>query len=60
MNAVKPLIQDETRFLDHAEDFITAPRDVEDGSLEETVEKFARRYGVGNRVSRRPCQTERR
>jgi hypothetical protein len=49
MDAVKPLIKDETRFLGHTEDFVTVTRDMEDGFLEEVVEKFARRYGLGDK-----------
>lgn len=49
MDAVKPLIKDETRFLGHTEDFITVTRDMEDGFLEEGVEKIARRYGLGDK-----------
>jgi hypothetical protein len=50
MDAVKPLIKDDTRFLEHTEDFVTVARDVEDGFLEEVVEKFARRYGLDDKV----------
>lgn len=50
MRAVKPLIQPETRFLQHADEFVTAKRATEEGLIEETVEKFARRYRIGNGV----------
>lgn len=50
MDAVKPLIKDETRFLGHTEDFVTVTRHTEDGFLEEVVEKFARRCGLGDKV----------
>jgi len=47
---VKPLIEDETNFLKHSEDFITVNKDIEDGFLEETLEKFVRKSGFGNQV----------
>jgi hypothetical protein len=50
MHAVKPLIEPETRFSRYVDDLVTVNRDVEEGILEEIIEKFARRYGIGNGV----------
>jgi hypothetical protein len=50
MAAVKPLIKDETRFLEHPADFVTIQKDVEDGALEKFVERSARSLGLGNKV----------
>ncbi|KAH7069403.1 hypothetical protein FB567DRAFT_598715 [Paraphoma chrysanthemicola] len=50
MKAVKPLIREETRFLDQSEDFVTIERDVEEGALEFMVEKFARTSRIGNLI----------
>ena len=51
--AVKPLIEPETTFLDpeYTDDLITIDRDVEAGILEEKLEQFVRRSGLGNTVS---------
>lgn len=48
MNAVKPLIQPETRFLDFSGDFVTSDRDIEEGLIEEVLEKAARKCGIGS------------
>jgi hypothetical protein len=50
MEAVKPLIKEETCFLDRPDDFVTLQRDVEEGALELMVEKFARKSMIGNSV----------
>ena len=50
MHAVKPLIEPESRFSRYVDDLVTVNRDVEEGILEEIIEKFARRYGIGNGV----------
>jgi hypothetical protein len=50
MTAVKPLIEPETRFLNFSDDFITSERDVEEGLMEEVLEKFARRFRIGDNV----------
>jgi hypothetical protein len=50
MKAVKPLIKEETRFLDTPDDFVTIQRDVEEGALELIVEKFARKSKIGDIV----------
>ena len=50
MNAVKPLIQDESGFVEQTHDFVTVPREIEDGFLEDGLEKLVRKYGVGQNV----------
>jgi hypothetical protein len=50
MESEKPLIEPETEFLKHGDDFVTPDRDVDESFLEDAVEKFARKYGVGERV----------
>lgn len=50
MKAVKPLIKEETRFLEKPDDFVAIERDVEEGALEFMLEKFARKSKLGNRV----------
>ncbi|KAM7183837.1 hypothetical protein V8F33_013333 [Rhypophila sp. PSN 637] len=49
MDSEKPLIEPETEFLKNEDDFMAPDRDVDESFLEEAVEKFARKYGVGNR-----------
>ena len=50
MSAVKPLIKEETRFLDEPDDFVTMQRDIEVGALELIVENIARKSRIGNMV----------
>lgn len=50
MMSVKPLIKEETRFLEHPDDMVTAQRDFEDGTLEHMVERLARQSTLGNKV----------
>ena len=52
MDAVKPLIEDESNFLRFTDDFVTAKREEEDGFLEEAVERFVRKSGMGQNVRR--------
>ncbi len=52
MDAVKPLIEDESNFLRFTDDFVTVSREGEDGFLEEAVERFVRKSGMGQNVRR--------
>ena len=52
MDAVKPLIEDESNFLRCKDDFVTVTREGEDGFLEEAVERFVRKSGMGQNVRR--------
>ena len=52
MDAVKPLIEDESNFLRFTDDFVTVKREGEDGFLEEAVERFVRKSGMGQNVRR--------
>ena len=51
MNAVKPLVEDESKFIGCTDGFVTATREVEDGFLEEAVERFVRKSGLGQNVN---------
>ena len=50
MDAVKPLIQDESKFLAFPDDLVTVPREAEYSFLEETIEWLVRRSEVGTDV----------
>lgn len=53
MDAVKPLIKDESRFFSFTDDLVTVHQDHETGVLEEAVERMVRKTGIGRTVS--PC-----
>ena len=50
MNAVKPLIQEESVFLEHTDDLVSPRRSDEVGFLEEGMERMVRKTGIGMRV----------
>lgn len=50
MNAVKPLIRGESEFLKHTEDFVTVQGQMEEGFLEELIEKLLAKFGTGRYV----------
>lgn len=52
MDAFKPLIEPEAQFL-KSRDFVSPVHDVEEGPIEEGLERFVRKYSIGDKVN--PC-----
>ena len=50
MDTFKPLIQEESVFLQLTDDLISPRRSDEVGFLEEGIERMARKTGIGRRV----------
>lgn len=50
MDAFKPLIEPETRFL-KSDDFVSPMHNEEEGVIEEGLETFVRKYGIGDKAS---------
>lgn len=50
MDAIKPLIQEESVFLQFTDDLVSPHRSDEVGFLEEGIERMVRKTGIGMRV----------